>query len=218
MLWAHRQYLRLGARPLEVGFGYDWRLLPSCPETGTSVSGTISATAPSPKAYPRSLPAGSSLLHSRKSPHQFRLALPQGRREGRAHRVRHNHVSGHCQLLTGARSPVFLLSAGQTISGLTTSLTLIPVRDVPTVFAPATFWLSVRSQPKRSSDGGKKEKELSGRAGRIQRVRGYLSRSSDSERIWPRREGLHVHASVSSASCCLRSWPGRRSLADQLRL
>ena len=25
LLWAHRQYLRLGARPLEEGFGCDWR-------------------------------------------------------------------------------------------------------------------------------------------------------------------------------------------------
>ena len=123
MLWAHRQYLRLGARPLEVGFGYDWRLLPSSPQTGTSVSGTISASAPSPRACPRSLPVRSSPLCSRKSPYQIRLALPQG---GRAHRVRHNHVPGHCQPLTGARPPVYLLSVGQTISGLTSRLTLSP--------------------------------------------------------------------------------------------
>ena len=51
--------------------------------------------------------------------------------------------------------------------GLTTSLTLISVRDVPTVFAPTTFWLSLRPQPPRSSE------ELSrhtGRACRRQRV------------------------------------------------
>ena len=56
---------------------------------------------------------------------------------------------------------------------------------------------------------GKKEKELSrhtGRASRSKRVRGYFSHSSDSKRIWPFREGLHVHASVSSASYYLRSW------------
>ena len=29
LLWTHRQYLRLGARPLEVGFGCGWRLLPT---------------------------------------------------------------------------------------------------------------------------------------------------------------------------------------------
>ena len=41
LLWPHRQYLRLGARPLEVGSGCGWRPLPSCPQTGTSGSGTI---------------------------------------------------------------------------------------------------------------------------------------------------------------------------------
>ena len=92
--------LRLGARPLEVGFGCCWRLLPSCPQTGTSASGTISATAPSPRACPRSLPIRSSPLPSWKSPHQIRLALPQ---VGRAHRVGHHHVPGHCQLLMAAK-------------------------------------------------------------------------------------------------------------------
>ena len=35
MLWAHRQHPRLGARRLEVGSRCGWRLLPSCPRTGT---------------------------------------------------------------------------------------------------------------------------------------------------------------------------------------
>ena len=35
VLWANRQYLRLRTRPLEVGFGCGWRLLPPCPRTGT---------------------------------------------------------------------------------------------------------------------------------------------------------------------------------------
>ena len=84
LLWAHRQYLRLRARPLEVGFGCGWRLLPSSPRPRTSASGTIPATASSPRADPRSLPVRSSPLHSRKSAHQNRLALPQ---EGRTHQA-----------------------------------------------------------------------------------------------------------------------------------
>ena len=112
LLWAHRQYRRLGARPLEVGFGSGWRLLPSCHRTGTSASGIIPATASSPRADPRSLPVRSSPLHSRKSAHQNRLALPQG---GRTHRERPHHVPGYCQLLTGARSLIDLRSEGQSI-------------------------------------------------------------------------------------------------------
>ena len=72
-----------------------------------------------------------------------------------------SHVPGHCQLLMGARSPIDLRSVEQSISGLTINPTLVPVRDVPTVFVPATFGLSLRPQPIRSSDGGKEE-ELSG--------------------------------------------------------
>ena len=49
----------------------------------------------------------------------------------------------------GPRSPVCLLSAGQTIRGLALSLTLIPAQDVLTVFAPATFWLRGRLLPKK---------------------------------------------------------------------
>ena len=60
------------------------------------------------------------------------------------------------KLLTGARSLVDLLSVGAKLSGLTTNLTLIPVTRCATVFVPATFWLSLRLQPMRSSDGGKK--------------------------------------------------------------
>ena len=204
MLWAYRQYPRLGARPREVGFGHDWRLLPSCPQ-------------PSPRAYPRWHPVRSSPLRPRKSPYQIRLALPQG---GRAHRVRHNHVPGHCQLLTGARSPIDLLSVEQTISGRITSLTLIPARDVPTEFAPQHFG----SVFGRSQQGAVMAKEGEG-AVKTHRtcwqqttVGGCLSRSSDSKRIWPRREGLHVDASFSSASYHLRSWLGRWSWADQPRL
>ena len=106
MLWAHRQYLRLGARPLEVGFGCDLRLLPSCPQTGTSVSGSISAMAPSPRAHPHSLPVRSSLFHPRKSP---LVPNPIGPPSGRscAHPARHNHVPGHSQLPD--RSPLTYL-------------------------------------------------------------------------------------------------------------
>ena len=152
MLWAHRQPVRLGARPLEVGFGYGWRLLPSFPQTGTSVSGTISATAPSPRAHPRSLPVRSSPFHPRKSNRQMRLALPQ--EESRTPMA---PQSCSRPLSTTDRSPLtklpYLLCVVQTISGLITSLTLIPVRDVPTAFVPATFWLSVRPQATRGSDG-----------------------------------------------------------------
>ena len=44
------------------------------------------------------------------------------------------------------------------------------------------------------------------------------SRSSDSERIWPTREGQHVHASVTSAPSYLRSWFGRWSRARSAAL
>ena len=162
LLWAHRQYLRLGARPLEVGFGCGWGLLSS--SSWTSASGTIPATASSPRAYPHSIPVRSSPLHSRKSAHQNRLALPQ---EDRTHRERHHHVPGHCQLLTGARSLTDLRFVGESISGLITNLTLIPVRDVPTVFVSAAFWLSLRPRPIRSRDGGTKAEELSGQRVRI---------------------------------------------------
>ena len=155
LVWAHRQYLRLGARPLGVGFGCGWRLLPSCPRTGTSASGTILATAPSPKAHPRSHPIRSSPVHSRKSPHQIRLALP---RAGRTHRVSHHHVPGHSQVLTEAHSPKDLLFAGRNISGLTINLTLIPVRDALTLFVPAAFWLSLQPQPSGCRDGKKKRR------------------------------------------------------------
>ena len=77
MLWAHRQYPRPGARPLEVGFGCGWRLLPSCPRTSTSGNDTISATAPFPRAYPRSLSVRASPFYLQKSLHQIRLALPE---------------------------------------------------------------------------------------------------------------------------------------------
>ena len=43
-------------------------------------------------------------------------------------------------------------------------------------------------------------------------------RGSDSMRIWSRREGLHIHASVSSASSYLRSWLGRWSWARSAAL
>ena len=99
LLWPNRQYLRLRTRSLDVRCGCGRKLLPSCPRTGTSNSGTTSATAPSPRACPRSLPVRSSPFHSRKSPHQIRLALPQ---RGRTHRVRHHDVPGHCQLLMEA--------------------------------------------------------------------------------------------------------------------
>ena len=54
-----------------------------------------------------------------------------------------------------------------------------------------------------------------GRVSRRQQVGGYLSRSTDSERFWPRREGQHVHASVSSASYYFRSRPARWSCAGR---
>ena len=41
LFWANRQYLRLRARHLEVGFGCNWKLLHLCPET--MVSGTTLA-------------------------------------------------------------------------------------------------------------------------------------------------------------------------------
>ena len=47
---------------LKWDFGCGRKLLPSCTPTGTSANGTILATAPSPRAYPRSLPIRSSLL------------------------------------------------------------------------------------------------------------------------------------------------------------
>ena len=75
--WAEQTAHAL-ARPLEVGFGYDWSFLPLCPQTGTSVSGTISATAPSPRAHPRPLPVRSSPFCSRKSPHHIRLLSLRG--------------------------------------------------------------------------------------------------------------------------------------------
>ena len=123
--------------------------------------------------------------------------------------VCHHQVPGHCQLLTEARSPKDHLSAGQSISGPTTNLTLIPVYDVLTLSVPAAFWLSLQPQPIGSSDGRKKEEELSGHTGRAskrQRVGRYFSRCSDSRWSWFMRRGLHVHASVSSASYYLRSW------------
>ena len=54
LLGAHRHHLRLGARPLEAGFGCGWGSLPS--SSWTSASGTIPATASSPRAYPCSRP------------------------------------------------------------------------------------------------------------------------------------------------------------------
>ena len=81
LFWAHRQYLRLGARPLEVGFGRGWRMLPSSSGTVPSDSGTILATASSSRACPRSLPVRSSLLHSRK----FRSPKPIVSPSGRSH-------------------------------------------------------------------------------------------------------------------------------------
>ena len=145
LLRANRQYLRPRTRSLEMGFGRGRKLLPSCTRTGTSASGTISAT-----AYPRSLPIRSSPLHSRKSPHQIRLALSQ---QSRAHRVCHHHGSGHCQLLTDARSPKNLLFVGQNVRGLSVDPTLIPVLDalhaVWILCSPAAFRL--RNQQQQSS-------------------------------------------------------------------
>ena len=83
----------------KLGFGCGCGLLPSGAQTGTTGSGTIPATVSSSRAYPRSLPVRSSLLHSRKSAHQNRLVLPQG---GRAHRVCRQHVPGRCRQLTGS--------------------------------------------------------------------------------------------------------------------
>ena len=60
------------------------------------------------------------------------------------------------------------------------------------------------------------QEELSGhtdRASKRQQVRGPLSRCGYSKWSGFRSWGLLVHASVSSASCYLRSWPGRWSRA-----
>ena len=74
-----RQHPRLKTRCLEMGFGCGRKLLPTCTKTGTSVSGTIPATAPSPRAYPRSLSIRSSPFHWWKSPHQNPIGSPPGR-------------------------------------------------------------------------------------------------------------------------------------------
>ena len=65
--------LRLGARPLEAGFGCGWRLSPSSSRTFAPVNCTIPATAPSPRAHLRSLPVPASSIHSQKSSHQVRV-------------------------------------------------------------------------------------------------------------------------------------------------
>ena len=105
-----------------MGFGCGRKLLPSCTRASTSASGTIPATAPPPRAYPRSLPIRSSPLHSRTSPHQIRMALPQG---GRAHRVCHHHGLGRISLtLTRVRAaltssaPVLTQSSAAANQGL----------------------------------------------------------------------------------------------------
>ena len=143
-LGAQTEYLRLGARPLE---GNIWIRL--------DVVALVS-----PDWY---LGQRYHFGHSSASdPHHSIRGSPLAKsdflslREVAHNRVRHNHVPGHCQPLTGARSPVYLLSVA-----LITSLTFIPVRDVPTVFAPATFSLRVRPQPTRSSDGEKKKRRRS---------------------------------------------------------
>ena len=58
----------------------------------------------------------------------------------------------------------------------------------------------------------------SGRAHRRQRVGGYHSRFGDPEWSWFSESDLHVHASVSSASYCFRSWPDRWFVPDPPRL
>ena len=156
LLWANRQYLRLRTRSLEMASGCGWKLLPSCTQTGT-----ILATAPSPRAYPRSLPIRSSPLHSWKSPHQIRLALPQG---GRAHSVCHG--SGHCQLLMKARSTEHLFFVGQNIGGLSINLAHIPARDALTTSLTAAFSLSLQPQLISGSNYREMEEELSGHTGR----------------------------------------------------
>ena len=98
----------------------------------------------------------------------------------------------------GARSLIDLLFVGQSIIGPVTSLTLIPVRDVPTVFVPAAFWLRLRLRARMA------EKRR-----RRRQVGGYHSRCSDPQWSW----FSHDHASFSSASFFLRWWPDRWSCA-----
>ena len=187
MLWAHRQYPRFGVL-------WKWDL----DTTGDHCRRNPRPVPQSAVQFRRRLllrelilarSVRTSPFRQRKSPHRIRLALPQG---GHAHRLHHNHVPGHCQLMTGARSPIYLLSVGQTIRGRTTSPTLIQSVMCPW-YSRLQHFGSVSGRSQQGAVMAEKEKELSRhtrRASRRQRVGGYLSRSSDSVRIWPRREGL----------------------------
>ena len=106
LLWAHRQCLRLGARPLEMGFGCGWRQITLVSPDGHlsqryhfghgSFSESLSSLTPHPiLAAPFVEPPS---LNPTDSP------LRAGGR-GRTYRVCHHHVPGHCQILMDMRSP-----------------------------------------------------------------------------------------------------------------
>ena len=103
---------------------------------------------------------------------EVRSPKPTGSQGDRTHRERHHHVPG-LPTMTGARSLIDLRFAGQSISGPITKPTLIPVCDVPTVFVPAAFWLSLRLRPIRSRDGRKKEGVVRTFRSRLQETTGW---------------------------------------------
>ena len=152
LLWANRQYLRLGTRPLEVAGDSCLRVPGRTPHhcSDGSFSESLSSLTTHPTLAAPFLEVPSPSLSG----------SPSG---GSRTPSVSSSCSRHCQLLTEARSPKDLHFAGRNISELTFNLTFIPVRDALTLFVPAACWLSLQPQPIGGRDGRKKEKECVGK-------------------------------------------------------
>ena len=167
-------------------------------EVDLDVAGDYCPRAPGPQPAapfrPQLLLRELILPHSTSDPRRLFAEV----RSGTAHRERHHQVPGHCQLLTGARSPIDLRFVGQTISGPITNLTLIPVRDLRARSILAPFSAAANKE----QGWRKKEEELSVRTlrSRLQETTGCHCRCSNPEWSWFSERSLYVHASVSSAT------------------